>query len=113
MNEVSCTYIMYPFFCMFDICKIRSLAPSQRGKRPLLLDIPQDIVDLSQSENYTQEPKRRTYKNVKDIQIPERKAVPLSDNGIYTMQKIVSEHVSLLVNRNLCFVPLLVLLLWK
>lgn len=70
---------------------IRSLAPSQRGKRPLLLDIPQDIVELTQSENYTQEPKRRT-KNVKDIQIPERKAVPLSDNGIYTMQKIVSEH---------------------
>lgn len=77
-------------------CKIRSLAPSQRGKRPLLLDIPQDIAELHiQSENYTQEPKRRTSKNVKDIQISERKTVPLSDNGIYTMQKIVSEHVSL------------------
>ncbi|XP_071653993.1 DNA repair and recombination protein RAD54-like [Temnothorax longispinosus] len=70
---------------------IRTLAPSQRGKRPLLLDIPQDIVELTQSESCTQEPKRR-FKNVKDIQIPERKAVPLSDNGICTVQKIVSEH---------------------
>ncbi|XP_012061567.1 PREDICTED: DNA repair and recombination protein RAD54-like [Atta cephalotes] len=70
---------------------IRSLAPSQRGKRPLLLDVPHDIVELTQSENYIQESKRRT-KNVKDIQIPERKVVPLSDNGICTMQKIVSEH---------------------
>ncbi|KYN03378.1 DNA repair and recombination protein RAD54-like protein, partial [Cyphomyrmex costatus] len=72
--------------------KIRSSAPSQRGKRPLLLDIPHDIVELSHSENCIQESKRRTTKNVKDIQIPERKAVPLSDNGICTMQKIVSEH---------------------
>lgn len=69
----------------------------------MLLDIPQDIAELHiQSENCTQEPKRRT-KNVKDIQIPERKAVPLSDNGIYTMQKIVSEHVSLPVNHNLYY----------
>ncbi|XP_025989473.1 DNA repair and recombination protein RAD54-like [Solenopsis invicta] len=74
---------------------IRSFAPSQRGKRPLLVDIPQEIEELhltQKSENYTQEPKRRTTKNVKDIQIPERKAIPLSDNGVYTMQKIVSEH---------------------
>ncbi|TGZ46145.1 DNA repair and recombination protein RAD54-like protein [Temnothorax longispinosus] len=76
---------------LFDVRKIRTLAPSQRGKRPLLLDIPQDIVELTQSESCTQEPKRR-FKNVKDIQIPERKAVPLSDNGICTVQKIVSEH---------------------
>lgn len=62
------------------------------------MDIPQEIEELhltQKSENYTQEPKRRTTKNVKDIQIPERKAIPLSDNGVYTMQKIVSEHVSL------------------
>ena len=92
-------------------CKIRSLAPSQRGKRPLLLDVPHDIVELTQSENYIQESKRRT-KNVKDIQIPERKVVPLSDNGICTMQKIVSEHVSLFINHyNLCFIPLLISLL--
>lgn len=102
--------------CLFFVClmcKIRSFAPSQRGKRPLLLDIPQDIVEPTQSENYTQEPKRRASKNVKDIQIPERKVVPLSDNGIYTMQKIVSEHVSLFLNYHLYFIPLLVLLLWK
>jgi len=88
---------MYLFF----VCKIRSLAPSQRGKRPLLLDIPQDISELTQSEKYTQEPKRRISKNVKDIQIPKRKAVPLSENDVNMIQKIVSEHVSylyLLVN---------------
>ncbi|XP_020283574.1 DNA repair and recombination protein RAD54-like [Pseudomyrmex gracilis] len=74
---------------------IRSLAPSQRGKRPLLLDIPQDVLQLSRSENCENKergPKRRFTKNVKDIQISERKAVLLSDNGINTMQKIVSEH---------------------
>ncbi|XP_011700841.1 PREDICTED: DNA repair and recombination protein RAD54-like [Wasmannia auropunctata] len=71
---------------------IRSSAPSQRGKRPLLLDLPHNIVELTPSENYTQASKRRTCKNVKDIQISERKSVPLSDNGVCTMQKIVSEH---------------------
>lgn len=78
--------------CVF---KIRSLAPSQRGKRPLLLDIPQDIAAITLSENFPPESKRRTAKNVKDVQISERKAVLLSDDGINTMQKIVSEHVSL------------------
>lgn len=78
--------------------KIRSFAPSQRGKRPLLLDIPQDVIELSQSENYSQqETKRRASKNVKDIQISERKAVLLSDNGINTVQKIITEHVSLFI----------------
>lgn len=73
---------------------IRSLAPSQRGKRPLLLDIPDDIaaLTLSESENCPPKSKRRTSKNVKDIQISERKAVLLSDDGIHTMQRIVSEH---------------------
>jgi hypothetical protein len=76
--------------------KIRSLAPSQRGKRSLLSDISQDIKDqYDQSENYIQEPKRRITKNNKDIQIPERKAILLSDNQIYTVQKKISEHVSL------------------
>lgn len=74
--------------------KNRSLAPSQRGKRPLLLDIPQDIAAITISENCPPESKRRTFKNVKDIQISERKAVLLSDDGIHAMQKIVSEHVS-------------------
>lgn len=94
MKWIVYLYLHNITFCVFIVCKIRSLAPSQRGKRPLLLDIPQDIVELTQLENYTQEPKRRASKNVKDIQIPERKAVPLSDNGICTVQKIVSEHVS-------------------
>ncbi|XP_029671739.1 DNA repair and recombination protein RAD54-like [Formica exsecta] len=71
---------------------IRSLAPSQRGKRPLLLDIPQDIAAITLSENCPPESKRRTSKNVKDIQISERKAVLLSDDDIHTMQKIVSDH---------------------
>lgn len=71
---------------------IRSSAPSQRGKRPLLLDLPHNIVELTPSENYTQASKRRTCKNVKDIQISKRKSVPLSDNGVCMMQKIVSEH---------------------
>ncbi|XP_011261584.1 DNA repair and recombination protein RAD54-like [Camponotus floridanus] len=71
---------------------IRSLAPSQRGKRPLLLDIPQDIAAITLSENCPPESKRRTAKNVKDVQISERKAVLLSDDGINAMQKIVSEH---------------------
>ncbi|XP_070519810.1 DNA repair and recombination protein RAD54-like isoform X10 [Cardiocondyla obscurior] len=74
---------------------IRSFAPSQRGKRPLLLDIPQDIVELSQRgqfEKCTQKPKKRTCKSIMDIQIPERRAVPLSDDSVCVMQKIVSEH---------------------
>lgn len=85
--------------CIF---KIRSLAPSQRGKRPLLLDIPQDIAAITLSENCPPESKRRTSKNVKDVQISERKAVLLSDDGINTMQKIISEHVSLFI-RNLIY----------
>lgn len=89
--------------------KIRSFAPSQRGKRPLLLDIPQDVIELSQSENVQgQEVKRRASKNVKDIQISQRKAVLLSDNGIHTMQKIVSEHVGLFINNYLYFLFLLI-----
>lgn len=74
--------------------KIRSLAPSQRGKRPLLLDI-SNTTELTQSENFTQQPKRRPSKNIKDVQIQERKAVLLSDIGIRATQEVISEHVSL------------------
>ncbi|EZA62787.1 hypothetical protein DMN91_007087 [Ooceraea biroi] len=72
---------------------IRSLAPSQRGKRSLLLDISEDIEDLylTQSENCAHQPKRRA-KNDKDLQISERKAVLLSDNEVHAVQRIISEH---------------------
>lgn len=76
------------------MCKIRSLAPSQRGKRPLLLDISQDVEDLNLSQDYTQESKRRAVKNAQNIQIPERKAVVLSDNEVHAVQRTISEHVS-------------------
>lgn len=85
------------FFFHVHIHKIRSLAPSQRGKRPLLLDI-SNTTELTQSENFAQQPKRRTFKNIKDVQIQERKAVLLSDNGIRATQEVISEHVNALIN---------------
>lgn len=86
---------------MCSIYKNRSLAPSQRGKRPLLLDI-LNTTDLIQSEDSTQKPKRRTLKNVKDVQIQERKALLLSDNGVRAAQEVISEHVSSFINISLC-----------
>ncbi|XP_032675450.1 DNA repair and recombination protein RAD54-like [Odontomachus brunneus] len=70
---------------------IRSLAPSQCGKRPLLLDI-SNTTELTQSDSFTQQPKRRASKNIKDVQIQERKAVLLSDNGVRATQEVISEH---------------------
>lgn len=82
---------------MLYLHKIRSLAPSQRGKRPLLLDI-SNTTNLTQSEDFTQESKRKVPRNIKNVQIQERKAVLLSDNGIRATQEVISEHVSLFIS---------------
>ncbi|XP_066586885.1 DNA repair and recombination protein RAD54-like [Prorops nasuta] len=70
---------------------IRSLAPSQRGKRPLLADISNDIEYSSQKRNVVQQEKRFC-RNLKQLHIPEFKAVALSDSDISATQEVISEH---------------------
>ncbi|KAF3428155.1 hypothetical protein E2986_04997 [Frieseomelitta varia] len=75
---------------MFIACKIRSLAPSKTGKRPLLSDIsnsvtPPRLVPVHQ-------PKKKVCRNIKNVQIAEYKAVTLSSDDVQATQEIISEH---------------------
>ncbi|XP_043268087.1 DNA repair and recombination protein RAD54-like [Venturia canescens] len=76
----------------------RALAPSQKGKRPLLGDIcnnlvpREQVVPSSQTLSPKQRLKRPRKNNDPTITIGEKKAVVLSENGIGVTQEIISEH---------------------
>lgn len=72
------------------------MAPSQRGKRPLLLDISNNIT-LSPVLSQAQQAKKKVCRNVKTVQIPEHKAVALSADDIQATQEIISEHVGIYI----------------
>ncbi|CAK9824410.1 DNA repair and recombination protein RAD54-like [Anthophora retusa] len=72
------------------IYQIRSLAPSQRGKRPLLCDISNNVT-LSPNVPQVHQTKR-ICRNVKNVQIAEYKAVILSANDVQTTQEVISDH---------------------
>ncbi|KAK1125802.1 DNA repair and recombination protein RAD54-like [Melipona bicolor] len=70
---------------------IRSLAPSKTGKRPLLSDIsnsvtpPRLVLPVHQA-------KKKICRSIKNVQIPEYKAVTLSSDDVQATQEIISEH---------------------
>ncbi|KAG7190042.1 hypothetical protein KM043_006190 [Ampulex compressa] len=70
---------------------IRSLAPSQRGKRPLLLDISNNVSLISpvRQERHSN---KKVCRNIRDVHISRCKAIALSDNDIQTTQDVISEH---------------------
>ncbi|XP_034193465.2 DNA repair and recombination protein RAD54-like okr isoform X2 [Osmia lignaria lignaria] len=70
---------------------IRSLAPSQKGKRPLLSDISNNVT-LSPDVSPIHHVKKRVCRNVKNVQIPEYKALTLSTDNIQATQEVISEH---------------------
>lgn len=80
---------------MFILHKIRSLAPSKRGKRPLLCDISNNVT-LSPIISPVHQTKKKICRNVKNVQIPEYKAVTLSADDVQTTQEIISEHVNII-----------------
>lgn len=72
------------------------MAPSKRGKRPLLSDISNNLT-LSPIVSVHQVKKKICY-NVKNVEIPEYKAVILSANDVQTTQEVISEHVNIMLN---------------
>lgn len=72
------------------------MAPSKRGKRPLLSDISNNLT-LSPIVSSVHQVKKICC-NVKNVEIPEYKAVILSANDIQATQEVISEHVSIMLN---------------
>lgn len=68
------------------------MAPSQRGKRPLLSDVSNTVELVTQP--IIQREKRVCRNNTKSIHIPEYKAAALSAEDISATQGVISEHVS-------------------
>lgn len=75
------------------------MAPSKRGKRPLLSDISNNLT-LSPVVSSVQI-KKKICCNVKNVEIPEYKAVILSANDIQATQEVISEHVGIMLNNKL------------
>ena len=75
-------------------CKIRNLAPSKTGKRPLLSEISNNVT-ISPIVPQVQPAKKKLCRNIKGVQIPEHKAVALSDNDVQTTQGAISDHVGI------------------
>lgn len=73
------------------------MAPSKRGKRPLLSDISNNLT-LSPIVSSVHQVKKKICCNVKNVEIPEYKAVILSANDIQATQEVISEHVSIMLN---------------
>lgn len=69
------------------------MAPSQKGKRPLLSDISNNVT-LSPVVSPVHHARKKVCRNVKDVQIPEYKALTLSADNIQATQGVISEHVS-------------------
>lgn len=80
---------------MFIVYKNRSLAPSKNGKRPLLFDISNNVA-MRQVVSPVQQTKKKACRNVKNVQIPEYKAIALSANDVQATQEVISEHVSII-----------------
>ncbi|XP_076650368.1 DNA repair and recombination protein RAD54-like okr isoform X1 [Halictus rubicundus] len=70
---------------------IRSLAPSQRGKRPLLSDISNN-ASLSPIIPQVHQAKKKICRNIKNVEIPEYKAIVLSADDVQATQEVISEH---------------------
>ncbi|XP_076677473.1 DNA repair and recombination protein RAD54-like okr isoform X1 [Andrena cerasifolii] len=70
---------------------IRSLAPSQTGKRPLLSEISNNGI-VSPITPQVQPAKKKLCRNIKDVQIPEYKMVTLSADDVQTTQGAISDH---------------------
>lgn len=83
----------FNFTCIVA-CKIRSLAPSQTGKRPLLSQISSNTI-VSPIAPQVQPAKKKLCRNVKGVQIPEYKVVTLSADDVQTTQGAISDHVGI------------------
>ncbi|XP_076166694.1 DNA repair and recombination protein RAD54-like okr isoform X2 [Ptiloglossa arizonensis] len=70
---------------------IRSFAPSQRGKRPLLSDISNN-ASLFSIVPQVHQAKKKICHNIRDVQIPEYKAITLTADDIQATQEVISEH---------------------
>lgn len=68
------------------------MAPSQRGKRPLLSDVSNTVQFVTKP--IIQREKRVCRNNAKNIHIPEYKAAALTAEDISATQGVISEHVS-------------------
>lgn len=73
------------------------MAPSKRGKRPLLSDISNNLT-LSPVVSSVHQVKKKICCNVKNVKIPEYKAVILSANDVQVTQEVISEHVGIILN---------------
>ena len=71
--------------------KIRSLAPSQRGKRPLLSEICNELPFIKVTTVVVQKEKRS--RKTKEVHIPELNPLLLTDQDLHTTQEVISEHV--------------------
>ncbi|XP_024941965.1 DNA repair and recombination protein RAD54-like isoform X2 [Cephus cinctus] len=79
-----------PLSCIQDW--IRSLAPSQRGKRPLLSDVNAQLPRVNSLQDVTQKEKKPRRDIKKNIHIAESKAVVLSANDVSVTQEVISDH---------------------
>lgn len=71
--------------------KIRSLAPSQRGKRPLLSEICNEQPFVKPAAVIVQKEKRS--RKTKEVVIKELKPLLLTDQDVHATQEVISEHV--------------------
>lgn len=94
-NYVFFMLISFLLLFMFIACKIRSLAPSKTGKRPLLSDISNSVTP-PRLVLPVHQPKKKICRNIKNVQIPEYKAITLSSDDVQVTQEIISEHVSVI-----------------
>ncbi|XP_033215367.1 DNA repair and recombination protein RAD54-like [Belonocnema kinseyi] len=69
---------------------IRSLAPSQRGKRPLLSEICNELPYVKPTEIIVQKEKRG--RKTKEVIIRDLKPLCLTDEDLHATQEVISEH---------------------
>ncbi|XP_043247793.1 DNA repair and recombination protein RAD54-like isoform X2 [Colletes gigas] len=70
---------------------IRSFAPSQRGKRPLLSDVSNN-TSFSPIVPQVHQAKKKVCRNIRDVKIPECKAIALTADDVQATQEVISEH---------------------
>ncbi|XP_043247791.1 DNA repair and recombination protein RAD54-like isoform X1 [Colletes gigas] len=73
------------------IYQIRSFAPSQRGKRPLLSDVSNN-TSFSPIVPQVHQAKKKVCRNIRDVKIPECKAIALTADDVQATQEVISEH---------------------
>lgn len=76
--------------------QIRSLAPSQNGKRPLLGDINSDFIGMRpiNVEPRIKQKENKRRRTEKDVQISDRKLVALTSTEVSAALDVISDHVS-------------------